>query len=109
MKTPFFSFIFLTLFTVTANHPMHPHKPPAAPPSGTFHNLKNSDFYPVLALAATPLAIAAIKLVGHATEQIGLGTTMLLGQALTAFTYYQYKKYFPMLPPPIAHTNSQLG
>lgn len=109
LKRSFFSFIFLTLFASSANYSMHPHKPPIAPSPSTFHHLKNSDFYPILALAATPLAIAAIKLVGHATEQIGLGTTMLLGQTITAFTYYQYKKYFPVLPPPIAHTNSQLG
>jgi signal peptide peptidase SppA len=109
MKYRFFSFTFLTLLVGMANHPMHAHKQPTTTPSGTFHNLKNSDFYPALALAATPLAIAAIKLVGHATEQIGLGTTMLLGQALTAFTYYQYKKYFPVLPPPITHAHSQLG
>jgi len=78
-------------------------------PESSWAGLKNPDLYPVFALAATPVAIAAMRLVGHATEQLGLGNTMLIGQSLTAALYYYYKKNFPYTPVAQGLVTTHLG
>lgn len=108
MKNKIF-LIFLTIIVFLAHRQTYAQKSTPTTQHGLFQNIKNSDVYPVLALAATPIAIATIKLVGHATEQLGLGTTMLLGQAITALGYYQYKKYFPIIVPIPTVNISQLA
>lgn len=78
-----------------------------APASPTF--FKNPDLYPVFALAATPALIATMRLIGHTTEQWGLGTTMLIGQTITAGLYYYYRKNFAPATVQPAQATTQLG
>lgn len=61
----------------------------------TLKQLRSEELYPALIMAATPAAIAGVRVISYATERLGLGATMLLGQITALLAYHQYKKYFP--------------